>query len=155
MADLSLVTYCGLYCGLCSQKCRIPKKAQELKEAMKIEDYEHWGPSLPGFNEFWSFLNNLASSESKCSCREETCGAPFCTIRKCAKEKNLDICVSCDEYPCERIKGIAKGYPTLLADGQRIKEIGIDAWLVEQAKRAETGFAYADIRCYPYEVPDK
>jgi hypothetical protein len=79
----------------------------------------------------------------------------FCTIRKCAREKNIDICISCDDYPCKRIDGIAKGYPTLLADGKRMKDIGIDAWLEEQKERVKTGFAYVDIRCYPYEVPDK
>jgi len=50
---------------------------------------------------------------------------------------------------------IAKGYPTLIADGQRMREIGIEAWIQEQEKRAETGFAYVDIRCYPYSVPEE
>ena len=47
------------------------------------------------------------------------------------------------------------GYPTLIADGKRIKKIGIDAWIEEQEERVKTGFAYADIRCYPHEVPDE
>ncbi len=51
--------------------------------------------------------------------------------------------------------GIAKGYPTLIADGERMKEIGIEAWIDEQEERAKTGVAYVDIRCYPYEVPKK
>ena len=50
--------------------------------------------------------------------------------------------------------GIAEGYPTLLADGQRIKKIGLEAWVQEQEERAKTGFAYVDIRCYPYGVPE-
>lgn len=155
MTDLRLVTYCGLYCGLCATKNRIPRKAKDLKNTMQKEGYEDWGENIPGFKEFWAFLNNLVEFEETCSCREETCGGPFCTIRKCAREKNIDICISCEEYPCKRIDGIAKGYPTLLADGKRIKDIGIDAWIEEQEERAKTGFAYADIRCHPYEVPDK
>ena len=155
MTDLRLVTYCGLYCGLCGQKCRIPQKAKDLKDAMQTEGYDEWGENIPGFKEFWKYLNGIVASESISSCREGTCGAPFCTIRKCAQEKNIDMCISCDEYPCARVEGIAKGYPTLLADGKRIKEIGLDKWIEEQEKRAQTGFAYADIRCYPYEVPDK
>jgi hypothetical protein len=50
---------------------------------------------------------------------------------------------------------IAKGYPTLLSDGKRMKEIGIEAWVGEQNARAETGFVYSDIRCYPYNVPNE
>jgi hypothetical protein len=155
MTDLRLVTYCGLYCGLCSLKCRIPQRAQALHDSMQKDGYEHWGQNIPGFKEFWKFLNGLVESESKCSCREGTCGPPFCTIRKCAREKNIDICISCEDYPCKRIDGIAKGYPTLLSDGKRIKEMGIDTWIEEQKERTNTGFAYVDIRCYPYEVPEK
>ena len=43
----------------------------------------------------------------------------------------------------------------MLADANRMKEIGIDAWIQEQEERRETGFAYVDIRCQPYEVPLK
>ena len=149
------MTYCGLYCGLCSQKNRIPQRAQKLQDSMQKEGYQHWGQEIPGFKEFWKFLSGLVKSESRCSCREGTCGAPFCTIRKCARGKKIDICVECVEYPCKKIAGIAKGYPALLADGKRMKEIGVDAWVKEQEERAKTGFAYVDIRCYPYEIPDK
>ena len=120
---------------------------------MAAEGYEHWGAELPGFKAFWKFLAELGDPERSCpGCRQDG-GPPFCTIRKCARERGLDLCLYCDEYPCKRVLGIAKGYPTLLADGQRIKEIGLEAWIEEQGARAETGFAYVDIRCYPYEVP--
>jgi hypothetical protein len=36
-----------------------------------------------------------------------------------------------------------KCYPTLIADGRRMKEIGLDVWLGEQGQQAETGFVYA------------
>lgn len=153
MADLSLVTYCGLYCGLCTQKCRIPAKASELQEIMKKEGYEYWGDTIPGFTDFWKFLQELARPDPGVNCRTGNCGAPFCTIRKCAREKGIDLCLYCGDYPCKRVLGIAQGYPTLLADGERIRKIGLDAWIKEQEERAETGFAYADIRCYPYTVP--
>ncbi len=65
------------------------------------------------------------------------------------------MCPFCDRYPCERILGIAKGYVSMLADANRMKAIGMDAWIAEQEERRKAGFAYVDIRCYPYEVPDK
>jgi len=122
---------------------------------MQKEGYEHWGQEIPGFKEFWKFLSGLGEFEAKCSCRNGKCGPPFCGIRKCAREKGVDVCVFCEEYPCGRILGIAKGYPMLLADGKRMKEIGMEAWIKEQEERRKTGFAYVDIRCYPYEVADK
>jgi hypothetical protein len=36
-----------------------------------------------------------------------------------------------------------------------MKEVGLDAWIQEQEERRKTGFAYADIKCYPYQVPDQ
>lgn len=155
MSDLTQVTYCGLYCGLCSQRNRIPQRAGALRDSMHKEAWDLWGQEIPKFREFWSFLNGLAESESRCSCRGGQCGPPFCGIRKCAPQKGVDVCPFCDDYPCERILGLAKGYVTMLADGKRMKEIGLEAWIQEQEERRKTGFSYVDIRCHPYEVPDK
>lgn len=154
MAGLELVTYCGLYCNLCGSRGRIPSQASALRDSMVTEGYEDWGGELPGFKAFWEFLADLSDPDKSCpGCRQDG-GPPFCTIRKCAREKGFDLCVYCEEYPCRRVLGIAEGYPTLLADGERIRKIGVDAWIQEQEERAKTGFAYMDIRCYPYTVPD-
>ena len=155
MADLTKVAYCGLYCGLCAQRNRIPQRARDLQESMQKEAFDQWGTEIPGFKEFWSFLNGLAESESRCSCRRGECGPPFCGIRKCAQHKGVDVCPFCSEYPCDRILRLAKGYVSMLADAKRMKLIGIDAWIAEQEERRKTGFAYTDIRCHPYEVPDR
>ncbi|MCF7811390.1 DUF3795 domain-containing protein [bacterium] len=155
MDHLKLVTYCGLYCGLCSQKNRIPKQAVKLKDSLEKEGYTYWGNELPDFKEFWRFLEDLSDPKDNCSCRQGNCGPPYCSIRKCAQEKGIEVCAFCDEYPCNRINGLAKGYHTLLADGKRMVEIGIENWVEEQEARKDTGFVYADIRCYPYDIPEK
>jgi hypothetical protein len=155
MDKLEQVTYCGLYCGLCTHRNRVPKQAGALRETMKKEGWEYWGGEEPNFKEFWTYLNGLAEMESKCSCRSGKCGPPFCGIRKCAQEKGLDACPFCAEYPCNRVLGLAQGYVTLLADGKRMKEKGLDTWIEDQEERRKTGFAYSDIRNHPYSVPDK
>lgn len=93
MNALRFVTYCGLYCGLCAQRGRIPQQAKALRESMVKEGYEVWGKEFPGFNNFWKFLNDLCNPDQVCSgCRQEG-GPPFCSIRKCAQERKVDICV--------------------------------------------------------------
>ncbi len=154
MANLELVTYCGLYCGLCTTRNRIPKQAEALRESMRKEGWDFWGKELEGFPQFWTFLNGLVENEANCSCRAGKCGAPFCSIRKCAPEKGVEACPFCDEYPCYRILGLAEGYVTMLADGKRMKEKGLEAWIEEQEERRKTGFAYTDIRNHPYTVPE-
>ncbi len=149
MADIRLVTYCGLYCGLCAQCNRIPKQAAALRETMRREGWEFWGPELPGFEVFWQFLGHLVEAEAHSSCREEVCGPPSCAIRDCAKERGVTVCPFCEEYPCQRIEALAQRYVMLLADGQRMRQIGLERWIVEQEDRRSTGFVYADIRCLP------
>ena len=152
---LEQVTYCGLYCGLCSHRNRTPKQAGALRETMHKDGWEFWSGEQTNFKEFWTFLSKLAEMESDCSCRLDKCGPPFCGIKKCARKKGIDVCPFCDEYPCRRILGLAEGYVNILGDGKRMKEKGLKVWIVEQEKRRKTGFAYADIRNRPYTVPDK
>ena len=152
MADLRFVTYCGLYCGLCTQCNRTPKQAAALRDTMHKDGWDFWGKEIPKFGDFWEFLQGLVDGEAKASCRAG-CGAPFCGIRKCAQKKGVEVCPFCDEYPCSRIDGLAKGYINMIGDAQRLKEIGLDKWIEEQEERRATGFAYSDIRCDGYEVP--
>lgn len=147
MDELQFVTYCGLYCKLCAQCGRIPRQAQALRESMDREGYPQWGTSIPNFATFWSFLTDLADPDRQCDgCRSGACGYPFCEIRKCATRRGITACPECADYPCTHINDLAGMYPTLLADGLRLRELGIDAWIKIQEDRAATGFTYADIR---------
>lgn len=155
MADLRLVTYCGLYCGLCGERGRIPRQASALRETMAKEGYEFWGNELHGFEEFWGFLTNLCDPEKTCPGCRQGGGPSFCAIRKCAARRGVEVCPFCDEYPCWRVLSLAKGYPTLIADGERLRDMDLELWVEEQEERAKMGFAYLDIRCHPYEVPSE
>jgi hypothetical protein len=155
MADIAQVTYCGLYCGLCSQNNRIPRRAAALRDSMQKEAWEQWGKEIPGFAGFWDFLGRLAAPDDRPGCRAGTCGAPFCGIRRCARKNGIDVCPFCSQYPCHRIEAVAKGYVTMIADGKRMAEIGLERWIQEQEARKATGFCYVDIRCHPYEVPSE
>lgn len=148
--DMKYMTYCGLYCGLCSSRNRIPKQAQALQDSMVRDGYDQWGEDyLPNFKAFWMFLNERCDPDKCCPGCRQGGGYPGCEVRKCAQQRNVDICVHCDDYPCKHVSEFGKIYPTLIADGQRLKEIGMERWIQEQKKRAETGFVYSDIRNSP------
>ncbi|MBP8304938.1 MAG: DUF3795 domain-containing protein [Phycisphaerae bacterium] len=155
MADLRLVTYCGLFCDLCAQRCRIPSLAKDLRQAMAKEGYEYWGTQLAHFADFWAFLGQICDPDAACPGCRQGAGPEFCGIRKCARRHGVEVCPFCEGYPCQRVLELAKGYPTLISDGRRMCEIGLDRWVAEQQERARTGFAYADIRCHPYRVPEE
>jgi hypothetical protein len=41
---------------------------------------------------------------------------------------------------------LAAHYPTLIQDGKRLQEIGLENWVQEQQERAKRGVVYADMR---------
>jgi hypothetical protein len=57
--QLEFVTCCGLYCELCAERARIPRQAAALQHAMTEEGWPYWGHTVPGFTEFWQFLERL------------------------------------------------------------------------------------------------
>lgn len=148
--QLEFVTCCGLYCGLCAAKSRIPRRAAALREAMTEEGWPVWGAEVPGFAPFWRFLEGLHAEGGCPGCRAGG-GPPFCQIRKCAGERNLDLCSQCADFPCARIEALGSIYPTLIADNRRLQTVGLAQWLDEQEDRARRGVVYADIR---YEVDE-
>ena len=160
MANLKYVTYCGLYCKHCVNFTRIPQQAKALFNTMKREGFEFFGPyQSPEFNDFWKHLKKLTRlDEENPGCRGgEGCGDPNCKIRICAREKNIDICVYCDEYPCDKFDFLVKQYPALLGDGQKLKEMGIDDWLVEQEERCKRSYCFSEGRydIYNNQFEDK
>lgn len=143
--EMKYVTYCGLYCGLCNRRSRIPQQSQILRDSMIKDGYDQWGEQfLPNFKEFWTFLNERCKPDKCCPGCRQGGGNPECEIRKCARQRNVDICINCDDYPCRHVSELGKKYSTLIEDGQRLKEISLDLWLQEQTKRAKTGFFYQE-----------
>lgn len=141
-----LVGACGLYCRLCALRARVPGQAQALRETLRKDAVEYWGPGLPGFKEFWGFLDMLTGADGGCPGCRAGGGPPDCKVRRCAAEKGLKLCVDCPGWPCLSLRFLIDSYPSFLDDSRRLREIGLEAWLAEQEERARKGFCYADVR---------
>ena len=142
---LAFVTHCGLYCTLCAERARIPRLAADLQQAMAEEGWPFWGHAVPGFDGFWDFLKELQAGGGCPGCRAGG-GFPDCRIRACARERGLDLCSECPDFPCEHVEALSASYPTLIADNRRLQAVGLEQWLAEQQERARRGVVYADIR---------
>jgi len=137
---LRYVTYCGLYCGLCANRNSIPQQARQLEKTLYEEDFNYfYYPQSP----FWKLLQQLSNLD--CACRTG-CGPPDCDIRNCAKQKGVEVCPQCSEYPCTLMQNMAEVYPNLIQDGRHLQRIGLEEWVKEQDERAKRGFVYGDIR---------
>jgi hypothetical protein len=142
------VTYCGLYCKLCAQKSRIPKRASQLKQSLREEGFDDFYQYVPEmkevFPQFWKFLQKLSTFDCNCRVRK---GPLDCEIRNCAREKGVEVCPKCKDYPCTFIKSLAEHYQTLIQDGKRMQKVGIEKWVKEeQEEKVKHEVVYADIR---------
>ena len=149
---MEFITYCGLYCGLCAERARIPLRAAELRAAMAEEGWPFWGSTVSGFTEFWTFLGKLHADGGCPGCRAGG-GYPECQIRLCARQRDLDLCCHCSDFACEHIERLAARYPTLMADNRRLQAEGLEHWLADQEERVRRGVVYADIR-YSIHKPE-
>jgi hypothetical protein len=114
---------------------------------MRNDGWEHFGEfAIKDFKPFWSVLSQLSVFNETCPDCRGGCGDPGCKIRICAKERNVSLCPLCVEYPCKNIETLAQRYPNLIADGQRLNNIGLEAWVEEQEERGRKNFSYCDIR---------
>ena len=146
MDKKQLVTYCGMYCGLCSWRTRIPQRASALAETLRMAE----APTPEAFRKVLAGF----SAPGDYNCRAGACGnTGRCGIRKCAVAKGVFACPQCADYPCKRIAALGRSEATLVHDGHRMKEIGLEAWIAEQERRREAGFCYDDVRCLPCTVP--
>lgn len=67
MLELENVTYCGLYCKLCSIKSRTPSLAKALLNEMKKNGWENYGEFvLENFKPFWVALESISEFDETC-----------------------------------------------------------------------------------------
>ena len=66
----------------------------------------NFDPYMPNFTEFWEFLKALIDAEGCPGCRKGG-GNPACKMRTCAREKGVEACPLCNEYPCENFNWLA------------------------------------------------
>jgi len=134
-------TYCGIYCGACS-----------------IAMYSKTGRA----DEFVACLGGVPKEELSCGgCKSDNiyAGCKACGLRRCAREKGIEHCIDCADYPCKSYRTwqtVAKLLPHLHGAAASLKNIkldGVDHWLDVQKKRwscpdCGTSFSWYATACY-------
>ena len=135
--------YCGLYCENCAVKVKIEPASKILYEEMKKAGFEEIIHLIPGGGGFWSFLKSMAVDGVCISCREGS-GNPGCAVRICAKEKGVEMCALCENYPCGLFDKFFEGYPILKHDNALLRDQGMEAWSKLQDGRRAISFTYSE-----------
>ncbi len=101
-------------CGLLCEKCfaysngQIKHYAEQLKASLgNFDNYAKRFVTLldePVFNKYPDFkeLLNLLSSNNCQGCRKQECRLfKDCKVRQCYKNKGIDYCYQCKDFPCD------------------------------------------------------
>ncbi len=144
---LTDIAYCGLNCRLCNLTTILPAAATRLREIMQNDGWEQFGAMLyPEFEGFWKILAELAGMRESCPLCKGGCGNPECKLRLCAQDRGLKLCAECADYPCPDLREFFTGHYEKMGEGNdRIREIGLEAWLAEQQKLVDAGLSFSDL----------
>lgn len=139
---LNSVAPCSMFCKTCTG-CKYGDISYHAKELLRLlegheefldknlkKEYRH---KLDEFKVFSKKLKNYASP--KCSgCRKgraEGCSIKNCFIPECCKERNINFCAECREFPCDKVNTSVYKESTIkkwLDGNKEIKEIGIEEY---------------------------
>ena len=122
--DKALLSPCGLYCGVC--RVYIAHKDNDIKFKEELFPiYKAYGAKS---------VDDMACE----GCLSEGIVFPFCqscAIKDCIKDKKIEGCCQCEEFPCEIIDNwpSAPGKEIILRNIPAWRELGTEKW-VEQVE---------------------
>lgn len=128
-------------CGLSCEKCfahvdgEIRRLSLELKERLgNFEGYAERYAAIMGnpvFEKYPAFKEMLDffASENCRGCRNETCPLfDACGVRDCHREKGVDFCWECDDFPCDRTRFDERLHQAWVRINEIIRSKGIEAY---------------------------
>ena len=134
---LNVLAPCGLNCAKCQAFAEgdIKKHASELKRLLgSFDNYaERFSKFLPVFKNYPAFkelLNHFAEANCK-GCRKGDCKYPNCGVASCYKQKGIDFCFQCDEFPCDKTNFDPNLRERWIKMNTRMKETGIETYFEE------------------------
>jgi hypothetical protein len=152
-----LVTHCGVYCGYCGrwhENAVVTCLATELAELVDSHGYQAWMPTAVKEFDYDGFRRALGFFSKKDSwlicykgCKHGD-GRPNCEIRDCCRERRVDLCFECEEFPCD----VVKGNKRMVESAREYKKIGKEKWLSQQVKKARAGYELHTKKYYPQNL---
>lgn len=118
-AKKDLVSACGLYCGACG----IYLATQE-NDCDKILQYA----VVLNQNYEATLCFGCSSKRKSLHCSES------CIFVECKQRKGVNYCIDCKDFPCQAMNEFKSKMPhrvEIFDSQKRLKEIGIECWLIE------------------------
>ena len=137
---VSRLAPCGLNCGRCADYQNGEIRELSLRLVQLLGDYGRVAKikadRMPAFQNYAQFDEILRPfSRGGCGgCRSDNPNSPIeCKAATCHKEKRVDFCFQCSEYPCDNptLGSLIKRWKKR---NDRMKEIGVMEFYREQEK---------------------
>ncbi len=134
---LDTLAPCGLNCRKCLafSQGEIKLSSQKLKQLLGSFDRyaERFSNFLPVFKNYPSFkeLLDFLTKGDCLGCRKGTCKYPACGVIHCFREKGVDFCFQCAEYPCEKTNFDPDLKRRWIQMNDRMKEVGVIRYFEE------------------------
>lgn len=134
---LEILAPCGLNCAKClsHHQGEIKSLSQGLQE--RLGSFDHYAERFVNFNPvfknyqgFKEILNFFTQGSCQ-GCRQGTCLNSACGIISCHKEKGVDFCFQCEEFPCDKSNLEPNLKERWIAMNKRMKEIGVEGYWEE------------------------
>ncbi|MFO7890825.1 MAG: DUF3795 domain-containing protein [bacterium] len=137
---LETLAPCGLNCRKCFafSQGEIKRKSRQLEKLLgDFNNYaKRFSEFLPVFYNYPSFKKLLDYfSNGDCSgCRNGMCKFPYCGVIRCYKEKGVDFCFQCEEFPCDKTNFNEDLHRRWIEMNMRMKEIGVESFFEKSKK---------------------
>jgi len=131
---------CGLDCSRCADYQTGEIKELSIRLSKLLKGYERVAkikskinPAFEGYSKFEEVMKVFA--EASCGgCRSDNEKCPInCHAKICHKEKKVDFCFQCNEFPCEK-QTDERIIERWIKKNKRMKEIGVIEFYCEQSK---------------------
>ncbi len=132
--------FCGIWCGSCpAGNGSIVELTRRYATTIKQSNLENWAPPTFDFTEFMKGLAALQTVPLCDGCLKGG-GNPTCTIRLCARQKNIPSCSQCEALPqCTHFASLERRNPHIKTELSRLKDRDprelINTWTMELKER--------------------
>jgi hypothetical protein len=130
---------CGLDCSRCFARegGAVQTPALQLQRALAgfealAQRMAERTPDLGSYPQFQAVLA-VFSGASCPGCRASGGHLRTCAARTCYKDKGVDFCFQCEEYPCERNNYHGSLHDRWRRYNDRMQEVGVEQFAAEQA----------------------
>lgn len=134
---LKILAPCGLNCNKCLFyiEGEIKDHSIKLKELLGSFDnyakrFSKFRPVFENYPQFKILLENFTEENCR-GCRSGDCKYPNCGVSECYKEKGVDFCFQCNEFPCGKSNFDENLKTRWIKMNMRMKEIGVEKYFEE------------------------